>query len=143
MNFPETIKQIKEISEANKKLYSSHILVEEVGYQKAVVDQLMHDSLNVEGVKISSDKRSRLISISAMIQSGKIKFPRHGAEALIRQIVGFGVERHDDLVDAFTLVAHYAIQFDHGIPQFLVISLGPDRWDDGEGWYPLRMDTRF
>ncbi len=143
MNFPETIKQIKEVSDANKKLYSSHILVEEVGYQKAVIDQLMHDSLNVEGVKISTDKRSRLISISAMIQSGKIKFPRHGAEALIRQIVGFGVERHDDLVDAFTLVAHYAIQFDRGFPGILVIDLGPSRWDDGEGWFPMNMNTRF
>ncbi|NBV76555.1 hypothetical protein EBR66_00050 [bacterium] len=143
MNFPDTIKQIKAVSDANKKLYSSHILVEEVGYQKAVIDQLTHDSLDVEGVKISSDKRSRLISISAMIQSGKIKFPRHGAEALIQQIVGFGVERHDDLVDAFTIVAHHAIQFDHGAPQFLVINLGPDRWDDGEGWYPLNWNTRF
>lgn len=142
MNFPETIKQIKEVSDANKKLYSSHILVEEVGYQKAVIDQLAHDSLNVEGVKISTDKRSRLISISAMIQSGKIKFPRHGAEALIRQIVGFGVERHDDLVDAFTIVAHHAIQFDHQAPQFLVIDLGP-KWDDGEGWFPLNFNTRF
>lgn len=143
MNFPETIKQIKEISDANKKIYSSHILVEEVGYQKAVVDQLTHDSLNVEGIKVSTDKRSRLISISAMIQSGKIKFPRHGAEALIRQIVGFGVERHDDLVDAFTLVAHHAIQFDHAAPQFMVIDLGPSRWDDGGGWFPLSLNTRF
>lgn len=143
MNFPETIKQIKEVSDANKKLYSSHILVEEVGYQKAAIDQLAHDSLNVEGVKISTDKRSRLISISAMIQSGKIKFPRHGAEALIRQIVGFGVERHDDLVDAFTLVAHHAIQFDREFAGILVIDLGPNRWDDGEGWFPMNMNTRF
>lgn len=143
MNFPETIKQIKEISDANKKVYSSYILVEEVGYQKAVIDQLTHDSLNVEGVKISTDKRSRLISISAMIQSGKIKFPKHGAEALIRQIVGFGVERHDDLVDAFTLVAHHAIQFDREAPQFLFIDLSPNRWDDGEGWFPLNLNTRF
>ena len=143
MNFPETIKQLKEINASNKKMYSSHILVEEVGYQKAVIDQLAHDSLNVEGVKISTDKRSRLISISAMIQSGKIKFPRHGAEALIRQIVGFGVERHDDLVDAFTLLAHHAIQFDHEAPQFLVIDLTPNRWDDGEGWFPLSLNTRF
>ncbi len=143
MNFPDTIKQIKEIDATNKKMYSSHILVEEVGYQKAVVDQLTHDGVNVEGVKISTDKRSRLISISAMIQCGKIKFPKHGAEALIRQIVGFGVERHDDLVDAFTLVAHHAIQFDRGAPEFLVIDLGPSRWDDGESWHPLRMDTRF
>lgn len=143
MNFPETIKQLKEINAANKKIYSSHILVEEVGYQKAVIDQLTHDALNVEGVKISTDKRSRLISISAMIQSGKIKFPKHGAEALIRQIVGFGAERHDDLVDAFTLLAHHAIQFDREFPGIIVFDMGPTKWDDGEGWFPLNLGTRF
>jgi hypothetical protein len=27
-------------------------------------------------------------------------FPRHGCEDLINQLLGFGVEKHDDLVDA-------------------------------------------
>ena len=39
-----------------------------------------------------------------MIQSGKILFPENGAEELITQLVGFGVEKHDDLVDAFSSV---------------------------------------
>lgn len=122
MTFPETINQVKLLNTANKSFYSSVcFLVEEVGYQKAVIDQLCHDDIWAEGVKVSSDKRSRLMTISAMIQSGKIKFPRYGAEELIRQIVGFGVERHDDLVDAFTIIGHSAMIKDTTLPEILWI----------------------
>jgi len=31
-------------------------------------------------------------------------FPKQGAEELIEQIVHFGVEKHDDLADAFSIV---------------------------------------
>jgi predicted phage terminase large subunit-like protein len=122
MNFPQTIEQIADIYNANKDIYSPYILVEEVGYQKAVVDQLndQHDFW-AEGVKVSSDKRSRLVTVSDMIKRGKVKFPKHGAEALIRQIVGFGVERHDDLVDAFTLIMHQAIELDVRSPRIFFV----------------------
>jgi hypothetical protein len=30
-------------------------------------------------------------------------FPEHGCEELIAQLIGFGVEKHDDLVDALTM----------------------------------------
>jgi len=138
MGFPDTITQIKEISNANRQTHSSYLLVEEVGYQKAVIDQLLHDSFNVTGVKVSGDKRSRLMSIATMIQTGRIKFPRHGAEALVQQIVGFGAEWHDDLVDAFTIIAHHAIQFDEQPPSTTVfVPRTSDRWEEGErNWSP-------
>lgn len=133
MNFPDTITQIKEINDANKRTHRSYLLVEEVGYQRAVIDQLIHDSLNVTGVKVVGDKRSRLMSIATMIQTGRIKFPRHGAEGLIRQIVGFGAERHDDLVDAFTIVAHHSIQFDEQPSKtIIIVPRASDRWEEGE-----------
>jgi hypothetical protein len=34
-------------------------------------------------------------------------------------LVYFGVEKHDDLVDAFTMVLHVAIKDDHGRVQIL------------------------
>jgi hypothetical protein len=34
------------------------------------------------------------------IKNGTVKFPRHGCEELITQLLGFGAEKHDDLVDA-------------------------------------------
>jgi phage terminase large subunit-like protein len=52
------------------------------------------------------DKRSRLILTANFIKNGKVLFPRTGAEELIRQIVHFGVEKHDDLADAFAHLIH-------------------------------------
>lgn len=129
MNFPQTIEQIEAVYQANKKIYSHvEVLIEEVGYQKAVVDQLWDRDFQVEGVKVSSDKHSRLVTVSGLIQSGKILFPRKGAEDLIRQMVGFRVERHDDLVDAFTLIAHKTIKEDQPGPRILWI--GPEGVDE-------------
>jgi phage terminase large subunit-like protein len=34
------------------------------------------------------------------IKNGTVKFPRTGCETLLRQVLGFGAEKHDDLVDA-------------------------------------------
>lgn len=106
INFPETIEQIKNLNAAYKQQLSDvRIYVENVGYQQAVIDQLENDIQKIEGVKVVSDKRSRLASISTLIQSGNILFPKVGAEELIQQLKGFGVERYDDLVDAFSLMA--------------------------------------
>ena len=98
----------------NDKIFPDavNILIEEVGYQKAVVDQLVNEKYNAMGVKVSGDKRARLMTVSNMIESGKIVFPKHGSEELIRQIVGFGTEKYCDLVDAFTILANKAIEID-------------------------------
>lgn len=146
MNFPQTIDQIQSIYNANKDIYTPYVLVEEVGYQKAVVDQLsMQHSFNVEGIKVSGDKRSRLITVSDMIKRGKVKFPKQGAEALIRQLVGFGIEKHDDLVDAFTLIMHEAIDLDRPTPQIFFIGGSEFDWpfdDDDDDWR-VTMNTTF
>jgi hypothetical protein len=34
------------------------------------------------------------------IKTGVVKFPRKGCEQLITQVVGLGIEKHDDLCDA-------------------------------------------
>lgn len=38
------------------------------------------------------------------MRAGKILFPETGCEELIEQLLGFGKEKHDDLVDAFSIV---------------------------------------
>jgi predicted phage terminase large subunit-like protein len=136
LTFPQTIEQIKSVYAANQKIFSRvEILVENVGYQQAVIDQLAHDVYGVKGIKVSGDKRSRLMTVSAMIQNGKIKFPRFGCEDLIRQIVGFGVERHDDLVDAFSIVAHHGLEiYGKPTPRITIINTRSlwDSWPDDD-----------
>ena len=109
LDFPDTVEQIKELYyEAYELKGPVEIYVEQVGYQKAVIDQLSASGFPVEGVPITSDKRARLAVASSLIKSGHVHFPRTGAEELIQQIVGFGREHHDDLVDAFTLAINQA-----------------------------------
>ncbi len=118
MNFPETIEQIKAIYNTNRKIYSGvNILIEDVGYQRAAIDQLCNDDYFAEGIKISADKTSRLTTISNLVKTGRILFPKQGTEELIKQLVGFGVERHDDLTDAFSIIGHKAIEEDKPGPQ--------------------------
>ncbi len=81
------------------------IYIEEVGFQTAVIHQLKNQGLNTKGFKVhGQDKRSRLNSVTPFIKLGRVLFPQKGAEELIQQLVYFGVEKHDDLVDAFSMV---------------------------------------
>ena len=45
------------------------------------------------------DKRARLRVAARYIKNGTVKFPRHGCEQLLNQLLGFGSERFDDGVD--------------------------------------------
>ena len=45
-----------------------------------------------------------------LIKNGTILFPDKGCEELIEQLVGFGVEKHDDLADAFSLLIHKTVE---------------------------------
>jgi phage terminase large subunit-like protein len=51
-------------------------------------------------MKPTHDERSRLSVIAPYIKNGMVLFPRHGCGQLLVRLFGFGVESHDDLVDA-------------------------------------------
>lgn len=131
LTFPETIDNIKMLLLAHKG-HHPKALIENVAYQASVFQQLQREGYSVEGVKILGDKRERLASITHLIESGKILFPRQGTESLIQQLVGFGVEKHEDLVDAFTLLIHKIIENNHGKPDIIWLD-----WNNSEserGW---------
>jgi hypothetical protein len=108
MAFRKTIEHMKTLSFNLGDGYSTKILVESVGYQDANVQQLIAEGVDAEAVKIGAiDKRSRLVLTSNKISEGRILFPKNGSEELIQNIVHFGVEKHDDLADAFSLLANY------------------------------------
>ncbi len=81
------------------------LYIEDVAFQQFLIKSLRDMGYPAVGVPTRGmDKRSRLLAISQYLENGQIFFPRHGAEALICQLLGFGAERYDDLVDAFTIV---------------------------------------
>ena len=113
LSTPDLVDRIKALVKENQKLYDVvQVVVESVAFQEAIVQFLQRDGYaNCEGIKVSEDKRVRLATISHRVKCEDILFPRIGAEPLITQIVGFGAEKHDDLMDAFTLCSHKFANF--------------------------------
>jgi len=111
LSFLETVEQAKLISNS---LQRSQLYIEDVAYQSALVEQLKKDKYPVKAVKVGGqDKLARLSAVSHLVQSGKVLFPKEGANALITQLTGFGSEKYNDLVDAFSLLMLKIIERDN------------------------------
>ncbi len=101
---PDTLSQCQLLYEhyRKEKMYPK-LIVEDVGYQKAIIQHLEEKKILAQSFKPGrSDKRERLALTSSKIKSGHILFPYEGCEQLIQQLTHFGVEKHDDLADAFS-----------------------------------------
>lgn len=114
MSFPETVEMATTLATTLK----SKLFIEDVGYQRSFIQHLdTVKNIAAEGVKTGGqDKRARLALVTHLIQQGKVLFPRQGTEELIQQLIGFGIEKHDDLADAFALLLLKIIEEDN-IPQ--------------------------
>jgi predicted phage terminase large subunit-like protein len=125
LTFPEALDKAKWVSKTIDPGHTSKLFVEEVAYQKAFTQQLAEDGFHVEGAKVGNqDKRSRLALTTNMIKNGQILFPEKGCEQLIAQLTGFGVEKHDDLVDAFTILVLKITEENITVPEVFCISMG-------------------
>jgi predicted phage terminase large subunit-like protein len=105
MNFPTTEIEMKNLVERLGGKNQIKIYIENVGYQLAFVQVLQNQGYAAEGVPVNSaSKRERLTFVSHLVQNGTVLFPSKGAEDLITQLTGFGIETHDDLADAFSIL---------------------------------------
>jgi phage terminase large subunit-like protein len=105
LTFPETVQQAIQLSKVLGEGTYTKLFIENVGYQDSLVQHLASKNIPAEGINISGqDKQSRLALITHLIQQGKVLFSRKGDEELIMQLTGFGIEIHDDLADAFSLL---------------------------------------
>ena len=74
---------------------------EDVGYQRAGAEEATRRyRIPIKLIKRAKDKRSRLQTIEPHYSSGHVKFREVGDEELAIEILGFGMEAHDDLMDA-------------------------------------------
>jgi predicted phage terminase large subunit-like protein len=104
MPFPEQLETIISTMSVAKLTHPRvKAYVENVGYQDAMVQMLQSRSQDVIGVTPTTDKRTRLSLTTSLMREGRILFPETGCEELIEQLLGFGKEKHDDLVDAFSI----------------------------------------
>lgn len=104
LSFPEQVARAKLLSDTYDK---AQIVVEDVGYQRSLIQQLERAIYPVEGMKVyGQDKRARLAVITPLLQNYQVFFPKEGAKDLINQLVYFGSTAHDDLADAFAITLH-------------------------------------
>lgn len=117
------------------------MFVESVAYQEALPQMLDFHGVKAEAVKPKGDKRTRLSLTSTSIKSGMIKFPRKGCEQLIEQLVGFGVEKHDDIADAFSLLINSTLDKHAHDSTVIMMLLGNYAGDTDIFYYPDYVDV--
>jgi predicted phage terminase large subunit-like protein len=122
-----------------------YVYVEDVGFQGVLTDLLVRESISAKGYSIRGQtKEGRVESVAPWVELGKVLFFETGCEHLIQQILGFGVERHDDLVDAFTMACLQLMEDSKIYPSITWIGGNPlprpgtDDWmTTMRGWRPL------
>lgn len=111
ISFWECIDQLELLSKALDKDRVANVYIEQAGLQTAWTETLHRKGVKAYSMSINGmGKRERITIVTPYMRDGMVKFPRHGAEDLICQLVGFGRERHDDIVDAFTLAIRRVIE---------------------------------
>lgn len=98
IDFHETIEHAKAILRSSGGF--GQFFVENVAYQQAAVQEFERNGLPVYPMQATQDKRARLSVAAMYIKNGTVLFPRKGCEELFSQLIYFGQESHDDLVDA-------------------------------------------
>ncbi len=105
LNFPETVEKAKLLATSLDNGYPTMLFIEDVMYQRSLIEELSKQGYHAEGVNPSGqDKKARLTLTTPLIKNGNILFPRKGCEDLIGQLIGFDCEKYDDLADAFAIL---------------------------------------
>ncbi len=110
LDFPNALACIRNVARQVKPGKVAELVIENVGFQAAYSQTLKKEGLRTKEYSVAGrDKRTRLAFTSEFIKNATVLFPRTGCQDLITQIVGFGVEKHDDLADAFSMCVDYSI----------------------------------
>ncbi len=97
MDFNQTMNYFEALPGSRRDLF----FVEQVAYQLAAIQEMERRSMPVVPVRPLADKRARFRVACRFAKNGLVQFPATGCEELIGQILGFGSEAHDDLVDGW------------------------------------------
>lgn len=100
LSFEETITEAVAINETMP--HGTKFYPEKVAYQEAAIEIMEKNGITCVRMPSTTDKRSRAVAACFYVKSGRVLFPRTGAERLIENLLGFGIEEHDDLTDAFS-----------------------------------------
>jgi len=113
LGFEETIKKAVEINEIMP--HGTKFYPEKVGYQESAHEIMKKNGLQVVPMQAVGDKKARIASACFYVKSGRVLFPEIGAEDVIENLIGFGIEDHDDLADAFAYLVLGIVKKSGGI----------------------------
>ncbi len=106
-NFNTTLTQINETYKHYRGAHAGIPLflgIEDVAFQRSAIEEY-HRRFGVKpkAVKVSKDKRARLEAIEPYFVSEQVFFREEGDEDVVSEILNFGIEAHDDRMDAFEI----------------------------------------
>lgn len=142
LNSHETIEEIKRMALNLDSGIGTHIIIEDVGYQRSVAETLEEEGFyNTVRFEVRSmDKAARLQMTTHKLSNKQIHFPENTDNVLVNQLLRFGYEKHDDLADSFSMIAIKAFEIGtykgpymvkaSGIKDYNVIGSGD--WADEE-----------
>lgn len=113
MDFAETIKTAVEINDIMP--HGTKFYPEKVGYQESAHEIMRKNGLTVVAMQAVGDKKARIASACFYVKNGRVLFPQKGAENVISNLIGFGIEDHDDLADAFAYLVLGMVKKSGGI----------------------------
>ncbi|MBN1162502.1 hypothetical protein JXA34_02020 [Patescibacteria group bacterium] len=103
------------------------ILIENSNFQEIIAQQLEQKMLKVERVNPRGvSKIDRFMSVSNLIKSGVVEFPKEFSGHLKDQILYCGMTKHDDLLDVFVYILQYVVEHkrqDSGVTSVRFISV--------------------
>ena len=102
VEFPELKKKVVELYEREKP---NEILIEDKASGQSLIQELQRNTrLPVKGIKVESDKISRVHSVTPLIEAGKVILPKqkHWVKTFIDECEEFPNGEFDDIVDTMS-----------------------------------------
>ncbi len=98
---------LQAMSEAYRPAY---VLIEDVAFQRMVLDQARQQGLAVRGIRPDGDKESRTLPLQVRFEAGQVWFPqgKDWLPILETELIEFPNSRHDDTVDTLAYIAYEA-----------------------------------
>jgi phage terminase large subunit-like protein len=112
LNFHDALNTTEQFVQNMTTKNQTYIYAEKVGYQSAFTETLIRNQFyNAGHFEIQGrDKRQRLATTVHPMSLGDVLFPKIGISELRDQLLSFGIERFDDLVDAFSMLVIKAFE---------------------------------
>lgn len=103
-------KIVPRLVEYNNVHRPAYILIEDVAFQRMVLDQARAEGLAVRGLRPDGDKESRSLPLQIRSEQWQVWFPKEASwlDIAKQELTEFPNSAHDDIVDALSMLAYEA-----------------------------------